>query len=62
MTLTITVLLGIGAIYCFAHRGRDWPSAIIFTCLGVFAADTVIGDAARWLVTGIKQAAQSIGG
>ena len=60
MTISVTFLLVVGTIYCLAHRGRDWPAVVIFTSLGVFAADTFLGDILTGLWDGIVNAIGSI--
>ncbi|MGH3329352.1 MAG: hypothetical protein ACRDPT_16445 [Streptomycetales bacterium] len=56
MTISIGILLLVGLWYCFIHRGTDWPGLTIGVALGVYAANTVLGDLVRGIVTGIATA------
>ncbi|MGH3341378.1 MAG: hypothetical protein ACRDPK_00545 [Carbonactinosporaceae bacterium] len=60
MTIPIGILLIAAAWYCIAHRGTDWPGLLIGVSLGVYTANTILGDIVRAVVTGVGEGIASV--
>jgi uncharacterized membrane protein YfcA len=55
MTAATLLVLTVGVLYCWWHKGTDWPTAVIFTIVGMFVAGTALGVTAKEGVAGAAQ-------
>lgn len=50
-SVAAAVVLGITLVWMIKHEGTDWPGVLLGMIFGVLVAQTLLGDAARIIVS-----------